>query len=91
MDTLTGPRLQAPPQFAAQAVDAVKRYGTGAAEVRALDGVTFSFPREEFTAIMGPSGSGKSTLLHCLAGLDTLSEGACSSATSTSRPSRRRS
>src|SRR5690606_5212196 len=29
-----------------------------------------------FTAIMGPSGSGKSTLLHCLAGLDSLTEGA---------------
>ena len=30
----------------------------------------------QFTAIMGPSGSGKSTLLHCLAGLDSLTEGA---------------
>jgi putative ABC transport system ATP-binding protein len=31
--------------------------------------------RAEFTAIMGPSGSGKSTLMHCLAGLDTVSQG----------------
>ena len=61
---------------AAGAVDAAKIYGTGDAEVRALDGVTVSFEKGRFTAIMGPSGSGKSTLLHCLAGLDTLTSGA---------------
>jgi putative ABC transport system ATP-binding protein len=60
---------------AAAAVDAVKTYGLGEAEVRALDGVTVAFDRSRFTAIMGPSGSGKSTLLHCLAGLDTLTSG----------------
>jgi putative ABC transport system ATP-binding protein len=60
---------------AARAVDAVKLYGTGDAEVRALDGITAEFPRGAFTAIMGPSGSGKSTLLHCLAGLDRLTSG----------------
>jgi putative ABC transport system ATP-binding protein len=60
---------------AAGTVDAVKIYGTGATEVRALDGVTVSFERGRFTAIMGPSGSGKSTLLHCVAGLDTLTSG----------------
>jgi putative ABC transport system ATP-binding protein len=48
----------------------------GDAAVHALDGVTIAFEPSRFTAIMGPSGSGKSTLLHCLAGLDTLSEGA---------------
>lgn len=60
---------------AASAVDAVKVYGRGENEVRALDGVTVSFAAGEFTAIMGPSGSGKSTLMHCMAGLDTLSGG----------------
>jgi len=60
---------------AARAVDAVKIYGEGETAVRALDGVTVEFERGRFTAIMGPSGSGKSTLLHCLAGLDTVSEG----------------
>jgi putative ABC transport system ATP-binding protein len=75
MDTMTEPRVVAPPAVAAQAVEAVKTYGKGEAEVRALDGVTVSFASGGFTAIMGPSGSGKSTLLHCLAGLDTLSEG----------------
>ncbi|MCJ7831832.1 MAG: ABC transporter ATP-binding protein [Actinobacteria bacterium] len=60
---------------AARAGGAVKIYGEGDAEVRALDGVTATFERGQFTAIMGPSGSGKSTLLHCLAGLDRLSDG----------------
>jgi len=60
---------------AAGAIDAHKVYGEGDTEVRALDGVTVSFERSRFTAIMGPSGSGKSTLMHCLAGLDRLSSG----------------
>ena len=53
----------------------VKVYGSGQTAVRALDGVDVAFERGRFTAIMGPSGSGKSTLLHCLAGLDTATEG----------------
>jgi len=60
---------------AAHSVDAVKVYGRGDAAVRALDGVSVSFNRGGFTAIMGPSGSGKSTLLHCMAGLDKLTSG----------------
>ncbi|HEY1739776.1 MAG TPA: ABC transporter ATP-binding protein [Acidimicrobiia bacterium] len=60
---------------AARAVDAVKIYGRGDTEVRALDAVNVSFQRSRFTAIMGPSGSGKSTLLHCIAGLDRLTSG----------------
>ncbi|MFJ8082434.1 ABC transporter ATP-binding protein [Streptomyces sp. NPDC096205] len=61
---------------AARVVDAVKVYGHGDTEVRALDGVSVGFPAGRFTAIMGPSGSGKSTLMHCAAGLDTLTSGA---------------
>jgi putative ABC transport system ATP-binding protein len=61
--------------IAARTQDAVKVYGRGATEVRALDGVTVDFPQGEFGAIMGPSGSGKSTLMHCMAGLDTLTSG----------------
>jgi putative ABC transport system ATP-binding protein len=60
---------------AARTVDAVKVYGKGQIEVRALDGVTVEFAAGRYTAIMGPSGSGKSTLLHCVAGLDTLTAG----------------
>jgi putative ABC transport system ATP-binding protein len=47
-------------------------YGSGAVEVRALDGVSIDFERARFTAMMGPSGYGKSTLMHCVAGLDFL-------------------
>ena len=64
------------PRAAAGAVDAVKIYGIGDSQVRALDGITVSFQAEKYTAIMGPSGSGKSTLMHCLAGLDALTSGA---------------
>jgi putative ABC transport system ATP-binding protein len=61
---------------AARAEHAVKVYGRGEAEVRALDDVTVEFGSGRFTTIMGPSGSGKSTLMHSLAGLDTLTSGA---------------
>ena len=61
---------------AARMEGGVKIYGTGGAEIRALDGVDIEFEQERFTAIMGPSGSGKSTLLHAMAGLDNLDEGA---------------
>ncbi len=61
--------------IAAQTINARKTYGTGDAVVNALDGVTVELEAGRFTAIMGPSGSGKSTLMHCLAGLDTLTDG----------------
>ncbi|MGZ8631092.1 MAG: ABC transporter ATP-binding protein [Actinomycetota bacterium] len=60
---------------AARAAQLWKVYGEGDAAVEALGGVTIDFVSGEFTAIMGPSGSGKSTLLHCLAGLDTPTDG----------------
>ncbi|MBI5157394.1 MAG: ABC transporter ATP-binding protein [Acidimicrobiia bacterium] len=53
----------------------MKIYGEGDTRVTALDDLTVSFERGKFTAIMGPSGSGKSTLLHCVAGLDSLTDG----------------
>jgi len=61
--------------IAARAVDAVKVYGSGDTQVRALDGVDVELEAGRFTAIMGPSGSGKSTLMHCMAGLDHLTSG----------------
>jgi putative ABC transport system ATP-binding protein len=78
MSTLPNPDVAAAasPLAAAGAVDAVKIYGHGDNEVRALDGVTVTFAAGAYTAIMGPSGSGKSTLMHCLAGLDSLTSGA---------------
>ena len=60
---------------AARAIGAVKIYGKGETEVRALDGVDVSFDAGELTTIMGPSGSGKSTLMHCMAGLDDVTDG----------------
>ena len=52
-----------------------RRYGTGDAEVRALDGVDMTIGEGEFVAIMGPSGSGKSTAMNLLGCLDVPSEG----------------
>jgi putative ABC transport system ATP-binding protein len=60
---------------AARVVDLTKVYGTGVAQVRALDGVSLDIGAGEFTAVMGPSGSGKSTLMHCCAALDVPTTG----------------
>jgi putative ABC transport system ATP-binding protein len=68
-------RLVVMSQAAATAEAAYKIYGSGDGEVRALDGVSITFDKGKFTAIMGPSGSGKSTLMHCIAGLDSLTSG----------------
>ncbi len=52
-----------------------KVYGSGEAEVRALDGVDLAIPRGAFVAIMGPSGSGKSTAMNIMGCLDVPSAG----------------
>ena len=73
--TTEGAQAPATSRIAARAIDLHKVYGSGTAEVRALDGVSIDLMQGEFTAIMGPSGSGKSTLMHCLAALDTPTAG----------------
>ncbi len=75
MTSVVSESRTAPTKVAARAVNASKVYGSGEAEVRALDAISVEFADGAFTAIMGPSGSGKSTLLHCLAGLDRLTGG----------------
>ncbi|MGB4125274.1 MAG: ABC transporter ATP-binding protein [Dethiobacteria bacterium] len=52
-----------------------KIYGSGAAQVKAIDGVSFSVNRGEFVAVVGASGSGKSTLLHMIGGVDRPTAG----------------
>lgn len=60
---------------AARAESITKVYGWDDTRVTALDELSVSFDRGQFTAVMGPSGSGKSTLMHCMAGLDEVTGG----------------
>ncbi len=52
-----------------------KYYGTGEAQVRALDGINVTIERGEFVAIMGTSGSGKSTMMNIIGALDIATSG----------------
>ena len=71
--TVPTPRTELAPVV--QLVDVRKRYGSERRGVEALRGVTLSFDRGTFTAVMGPSGSGKSTFLQIAAGLDRPTSG----------------
>jgi putative ABC transport system ATP-binding protein len=52
-----------------------KVYGRGENQVTALDHVSLTIEKGEFTAIIGSSGSGKSTLLHIIGGVDVPTSG----------------
>lgn len=52
-----------------------KVYGSGGAQIRALDDVSLTISEGEFVAIVGSSGSGKSTLLHLMGGVDRPTSG----------------
>ena len=55
--------------------DVEKYYGSNNNLTKAIDRITFTVNREEFTGIMGASGSGKMTLLNLLATVDTVTSG----------------
>ncbi|EJO5346729.1 ABC transporter ATP-binding protein [Clostridium botulinum] len=55
--------------------DLCKVYGKDENQVTALDHVSLTLEKGEFTAIIGSSGSGKSTLLHAIAGVDVPTSG----------------
>ena len=52
-----------------------KVYGKGENQVTALDHVSLTIKKGEFTSIIGSSGSGKSTLLHIIGGVDLPTSG----------------
>lgn len=52
-----------------------KVYGRDENQVTALDHVSLTIEKGDFTAIIGSSGSGKSTLLHAIAGVDVPTSG----------------
>ena len=58
-----------------QLTDIVKEYAAGNTAVTALRGVSVTFRRSEFVAILGPSGCGKTTLLNIIGGLDQYTSG----------------
>ena len=63
----------APP--VAELIGVEKVYGSGDAEVRALDGLDLTVQAGDYLAVMGASGSGKSTAMNILGCLDRPSGG----------------
>ena len=53
----------------------VKRFPMGRGQFTALNGITLTFGRGEFSGLVGPSGSGKTTLLNIIGSLDSPTEG----------------
>lgn len=45
-------------------------------DIKAVDNVSFTVPKETFTVLLGPSGCGKSTLLRMVCGLEDITSGA---------------
>jgi len=55
--------------------DVKKVYRTGDIETYALNGISLSIHKGEFSALCGPSGSGKTTALNLIGALDTPTSG----------------
>ena len=74
--SMTGTAAEAVQQTKIVRVEEVTRsYGSGATEVHALRGVSFTITRGELVALRGRSGSGKTTLLSIIGGLERPSSG----------------
>ena len=52
-----------------------KIYGDGENQIRAVDGISLTIAKGEFTAIVGASGSGKSTCMNIIGCLDVPTSG----------------
>ncbi|MFC1895898.1 ABC transporter ATP-binding protein [Thermodesulfobacteriota bacterium] len=52
-----------------------KKFPIGGREFTALDDVSLTFRKGEFTGLVGPSGSGKTTLLNIMGALDDPTQG----------------
>ena len=52
-----------------------KYYGSRSSLTKAIDDISFTVDKGEFTAIMGASGSGKTTLLNCISTIDRVTAG----------------
>ena len=72
---MTAPAAPAAASPLIELADVSRIYGSGEAEVRALDHVDLVIGQGEFVAIMGPSGSGKSTAMNTIGLLDRPSSG----------------
>jgi len=55
--------------------DVSKNYQIGEMAIQAVDHVSFSIDKGEFTVVVGPSGAGKTTVLNLLGGMDRASGG----------------
>ena len=53
----------------------VKTYGSGSAQIHALDGASFAVERGELAVVLGQSGAGKTTALNILGGMDSATSG----------------
>ena len=53
----------------------MKYYGNKSSLTKAVDDISFSVEKGEFTAVMGASGSGKTPLLNCISTIDRVTGG----------------
>jgi putative ABC transport system permease protein len=58
-----------------QLINIKKTYHVGDFQQNALNGISVSFRKTEFVAVVGPSGSGKTTTLNIIGGLDRYDSG----------------